>query len=236
MNRKPSSCGDRSPSPGPRSSASPPLSLSARPRAPTIPSSPATTNVSTAGGKSPGPSRTARTTSKASSPTSATPRSTTVRWSRRTRSCRRPSTGNLVEKLTLPADAKGASLDVQVEWNRDGKRIVADDKDELTFEGKCQKTEEPDATAKSDCDVWSVNAVRTPPTPDLGGAVNIQQSKPGSRTSDTLRPATRTSPQIKVPKERRGGLRVTRPEHGPGQGVRVQRPGQLRRRPPASPR
>lgn len=76
--------------------------------------------------------------------------------------------GDLVESLTLPADATGASLGVEVEWLRDYKKIVDKGSASLTFEGTCQEEKEPSVRFESLCDgsvdVTLVNPTQRPVT------------------------------------------------------------------------
>ena len=199
--------------PGPRSSASPPLSPSARPRARTIPlvtgdykcvdggwevTWTVTNSENDLEGKLIDVGYTPQHDGQVVKTEATLP--TSVQ-------------GNLVEKMVLPADAKGASLYVQVEWNRDGKRIVADDEDELTFEGKCEKTEEPDATAKSDCDGVVITLSNPANSGVLGGVIFNISSDTGFSESHTLK-AGDPDVTVTVPKEEADGLRVTSPSTG----------------------
>jgi LPXTG-motif cell wall-anchored protein len=121
--------------------------------------------------------------------------------------------GNLVEKLALPASAEGASLYVEVEWYRGYKRIVADDKADLTFEGTCEKTEEPDATAKFDCDSVVITLSHPANSGIVGSVIFNVSSKTGFSASHTLE-AGDPDVTVTVPKEEADGLRVTSPSTG----------------------
>ena len=71
--------------------------------------------------------------------------------------------GGLVEKLTLPADATGATLAVEAKWIRPYKEIVEDASASLTFKGTCHKKEKPSVTFESLCD-GSVDVTLINPT------------------------------------------------------------------------
>ena len=102
--------------------------------------------------------------------------------------------GGLVETLTLPADATGATLAVEAEWFRPYKHIVEDAKASLTFEGKCHKKEKPSVTFESLCD-GSVDVKLDNPT---RRAVTFTVN--GERVEVAAGPATPTTSRVRAPR------------------------------------